>query len=64
MENTGVSFWGKQDKNLTSQYNYYDLTGLPTATFNYAYEYDNKNRVSKKYRVSDPTYYSVYTYID
>jgi len=63
-ENMGVSFYGKQNKNLLSAstqiyvgFNYPDQE-------NYHYEKDAQNRVVKRWRERDPQFFDVYTYYE
>lgn len=71
LENQGISFMGKQNKNLASSYTSTekDLTNNTTysTTTQYTYEYDNKGRVTKQTETdssSSDTYTYVYTYTD
>ena len=63
-ENTGITFFGKQSRNLidTAQIN----TGFATGTAAYTYEYDSNKRVTKKAVIYTPgllTVTTTYTYI-
>ena len=64
-ENMGISYMGKQNKNLISkETNTFTFHGefVPGETITYTYEYDAKGRITKQY--STEWDYSVYTYID
>jgi len=68
LENQGIFFLGKQNKNLTSTYTFItnDVTNNYTSTNNYTdtYEYDSKGRVTKQTETdnSNNTTISIYTY--
>jgi YD repeat-containing protein len=60
MENTGVSFLGRQNKNLCSVQS--RLYGTMTTTTKYAYEFDNEDRVTKRVINSSTTSYTGFVY--
>jgi len=59
-ENMGVSFLGKQDKNLISATTYTFDAG--SQTINTSYTYDSKGRVLKVFNPDAPEDYTIYTY--
>lgn len=59
-ENMGISFWGKQDKNLISSNTTDYGTGPQTDT--YTYEYDSNGRVTKMTNSANPLDYETYSY--
>jgi hypothetical protein len=62
LENKGISFFGKQSKNLILNV----ITQYPdqTDTIAYTYEFDSKNRVEKQIKNSSTTSYITFTYTE
>lgn len=63
-ENVGITFYGKQDKNLLSEDSFTYLYGgrHDQTIYSYSYEFDDKNRVKKKMRSGG--IYWLYTYMN
>lgn len=61
-ENMGITYFGKQDKNLKSKDNTIDLRDNKTFQLTYEYEFDTKNRVTKLKKIGWYSYNDSETY--
>lgn len=64
MENTGLSFFGKQDRNPVQRETYYNPKLELETYITYEYEYDAQNRIIKSSRSDIPNFYNGYTYVE
>jgi hypothetical protein len=64
-ENMGISYYGKQDKNLVHEISSFYIQSATTATRNYVYVFDSQNRVVKSELAVNPNnIYTTYTYYE
>lgn len=65
-DNTGIPFYGKQNKNLLSKTTFisHSSTGTDEFTVSYDYELDTQNRVVKQTMDDGPGRYMLFTYYD
>lgn len=61
LENTGIYFFGKQNKNPVKQ-QAVTFTDMPGYTVNYTYEYDSKGRITRQ--IWEDGGYDVFTYVE
>lgn len=65
-ENMGISFYGKQDKNLMAKSTYisHEASGINPITVHHIYESDARGRVAKQSTLEDPGFYTLFTYYE
>lgn len=63
-ENTGLPFFGKQDRNPVKRETYYNPKLELETYITYEYEYDAQNRIIKRSQSNIPNFYNRYTYVE
>lgn len=64
MENQGLSFFGKQNRNPVNRDTYYNPKLELETSITWQYEYDAQNRIIKSSRSDIPNTYTKYTYVE
>lgn len=65
-ENMGMTFFGKQDKNLMAKSTYisHQASGIDPIIVHHIYESDARGRVAKQSTTEDPGFYTLFTYYE